>query len=122
MMKLLAQATGLVLLIACLPIMLILAVIVLALQGRPILFRQMRSGKNGVPFKLVKFRSMKDLRDSDGVLLRVRARITGDRMTGTLANDAGTVGSFVDERVDAPPIEGVESTQAEREAAARVLD
>ena len=63
------------------------------------------------------------LRDSDGVLLRVRARITGDRMTGTLANDAGTVGSFEAERVDAaPPIEGVESTQAEREAAARVLD
>lgn len=63
------------------------------------------------------------VRDGDGALLQVRARIAGDRMTGTLARDTGPALAFDAERVgDAPPIDGVEATQAERDAAARVLN
>lgn len=71
-----ARLAGLVLLVACLPVMALLAALVLVLQGRPILFQQARSGKHGVPFKMVKFRSMRDLRDSRGVLLPDAARTT----------------------------------------------
>lgn len=76
MTKLIARMTGLVLLLACLPILLILAAVVLVFQGRPILFHQMRSGKGGLPFKMVKFRSMRDLRDANGVPLPDEARVT----------------------------------------------
>lgn len=76
MTKLIARMTGLVLLAACLPILLILAAVVLVFQGRPILFHQMRSGKGGLPFKMVKFRSMRDLRDANGVPLPDEARVT----------------------------------------------
>jgi SAM-dependent methyltransferase len=63
------------------------------------------------------------VRDGDGALLQVRARIAGDRMTGTLARETGAALAFDAERVgDAPPIDGVEATQAERDAAARVLN
>lgn len=76
MTKIIARFTGLVLLLACLPILLILAAVVLVFQGRPILFHQMRSGKGGIPFKMVKFRSMRDLRDANGVPLPDEARVT----------------------------------------------
>lgn len=76
MSGLIARVAGLVLLLACLPVMAVLAVLVLMLQGRPILFRQVRSGKNGVPFRMVKFRSMRDLRDCHGALLPDAARTT----------------------------------------------
>jgi sugar transferase EpsL len=44
--------------------------------GRPILFRQIRPGLNGRPFVMVKFRTMRDLRDSSGQLLSNEARLT----------------------------------------------
>ena len=37
--------------------------------GRPVLFKQVRPGLDGQPFQLVKFRSMTDSTDSEGVLL-----------------------------------------------------
>lgn len=40
------------------PLMLIAALAVLLDSGRPILFRQRRIGRNGVPFEFLKFRSM----------------------------------------------------------------
>lgn len=40
------------------PLALLLAVVVLCSLGRPILFRQERSGRNGIPFTLYKFRTM----------------------------------------------------------------
>src|SRR3546814_7835693 len=44
--------------------------------GRPVLFRQARSGLGGRPFAMIKFRSMRDLRDGQGALLPDAQRIT----------------------------------------------
>src|SRR3546814_18644465 len=44
--------------------------------GRPVLFRQARSGLGGRPFAMIKFRSMRDLRDGKGALLPDAQRIT----------------------------------------------
>jgi len=41
------------------PILALLALAVLLALGRPILFRQRRAGRHGVPFTLLKFRSMR---------------------------------------------------------------
>jgi lipopolysaccharide/colanic/teichoic acid biosynthesis glycosyltransferase len=76
MTRTLARLVGLILLIACMPLLLILGLVVLVLQGRPVLFHQMRSGKGGHPFKMVKFRSMRDLRDANGVPLPDDERVT----------------------------------------------
>ena len=46
-----------------LPIMAVTALMVLVFEGRPVFFSQERSGLGGKPFRLVKFRSM---RDGDG--------------------------------------------------------
>jgi lipopolysaccharide/colanic/teichoic acid biosynthesis glycosyltransferase len=56
------------LLMVVLPAAVTAALIWLSL-GRPLLFRQVRSGLGGRPFTLVKFRTMHDLRDGDGKLL-----------------------------------------------------
>ena len=61
-------AALLALLLVVLPAAVTAALIWLSL-GRPLLFRQMRSGLAGRPFTLVKFRTMHDLRDGDGKLL-----------------------------------------------------
>lgn len=42
------------------PVLALLAIAVLLALGRPILFRQRRAGRHGVPFTLLKFRSMRD--------------------------------------------------------------
>lgn len=57
-------ATALLLLFS--PIMLIVALGVLISLGRPILFKQMRVGRGGREFRILKFRSMRESRD-DGV-------------------------------------------------------
>ena len=44
--------------------------------GRPIFFLQTRLGKNGKPFKIVKFRNMNNNTDKDGKLLPARERVT----------------------------------------------
>ena len=41
-----------------LPVMAVTALVVWAKLGRPVFFRQERAGRNGRPFRLVKFRSM----------------------------------------------------------------
>ncbi|KPG78539.1 sugar transferase [Frigoribacterium sp. RIT-PI-h] len=50
------------------PVMLVVASSVAVFLGRPVLFRQMRPGRHGEPFALVKFRSMRDLDTADGPL------------------------------------------------------
>ena len=44
--------------------------------GRPVLFRQVRPGLHGQPFKMVKFRTMTDERGLDGALLPDAQRLT----------------------------------------------
>ncbi len=45
-------------------------------MGSPVLFRQVRPGKDAKPFEMVKFRSMKDANASDGTPLPDSERIT----------------------------------------------
>jgi lipopolysaccharide/colanic/teichoic acid biosynthesis glycosyltransferase len=58
------------------PFMLIIALLVKLNLGSPVLFRQTRAGLNGTPFKLVKFRSMLDSRNTQGLLLPDNERMT----------------------------------------------
>lgn len=51
------------------PLLLGLALLILIKLGRPVLFSQVRPGLRGQPFRMVKFRSMTDARDSSGALL-----------------------------------------------------
>jgi lipopolysaccharide/colanic/teichoic acid biosynthesis glycosyltransferase len=50
------------------PVMLVVAASVAVFLGRPVLFRQMRPGRHGEPFALVKFRSMRDVDTANGLL------------------------------------------------------
>lgn len=50
------------------PLMLLLAAVIRARLGPPVFFRQVRPGRNGVPFRLWKFRTMTNERDSTGSL------------------------------------------------------
>lgn len=52
------------------------SILVRVFDGSPVLFRQTRPGLGGQPFELVKFRSMRDLRDESGVLLPDSERIS----------------------------------------------
>lgn len=45
------------------PIILVVALLIHRKLGSPVLFRQTRPGKNGEPFKMVKFRTMQDATD-----------------------------------------------------------
>jgi len=58
------------------PVLLILAVLVRAKLGSPVLFSQDRPGLHGKIFKLYKFRSMSDKRDKNGELLPDSERLT----------------------------------------------
>ncbi|WP_412070418.1 sugar transferase [Rubrivirga sp. IMCC43871] len=51
------------------PVLLALAVAVRVKLGAPMLFRQQRPGLGGIPFEMVKFRTMTDDRAPDGTLL-----------------------------------------------------
>lgn len=61
-----ASAIGLMCL---LPVLLVLALLIRRKLGSPILFSQIRPGKDGKPFRMIKFRSMTDARDANGNLL-----------------------------------------------------
>jgi lipopolysaccharide/colanic/teichoic acid biosynthesis glycosyltransferase len=54
----------------------VVGALVRARLGRPVLFRQERAGLGGRPFELVKFRTMRDTRSSDGRLLPDEERLT----------------------------------------------
>lgn len=66
---------ALALLILGLP-MLVLAGIVRSRLGSPVLFQQVRPGRYGQPFKMVKFRTMRDAIDADGNPLPDSDRMT----------------------------------------------
>jgi lipopolysaccharide/colanic/teichoic acid biosynthesis glycosyltransferase len=58
------------------PLLLVLAVLVRASMGAPVLFRQKRPGYKGQIFTLNKFRTMRDARDPGGSLLPDPQRVT----------------------------------------------
>jgi lipopolysaccharide/colanic/teichoic acid biosynthesis glycosyltransferase len=58
------------------PILAILAILVRIQMGSPILFRQNRPGLNGVPFQMMKFRTMRDAVDGVGNRLPDAQRLT----------------------------------------------
>lgn len=63
-------------LIAFSPLLLGVALLVRLKLGSPVFFTQVRPGKDGKPFRMVKFRSMTDARDASGVLLPDNVRLT----------------------------------------------
>lgn len=58
------------------PVLALTAFLVAICFGRPILFRQLRPGIGGKPFRMLKFRTMVELRDSQGNLLADAERLT----------------------------------------------
>ncbi len=58
------------------PIVVVLCILVRSKLGSPVFFRQVRPGIEGRPFKMVKFRTMTDERDTDGALLPDDQRLT----------------------------------------------
>ena len=62
-------------LLCLLPVLLVLALLIRRKLGSPVLFSQIRPGKDGKPFRMVKFRSMTDARDTDGNLLSDAERL-----------------------------------------------
>jgi len=63
-------------LVVTLPINAAIGVGTLVDVGRPILFKQSRTGRHGVPFTLVKFRNMRNTVDERGELLPASQRVT----------------------------------------------
>lgn len=59
-----------------LPLYWVVAWLVRSKLGAPILFRQVRAGKDAKPFEMIKFRTMTDERDSNGELLPDSVRLT----------------------------------------------
>jgi lipopolysaccharide/colanic/teichoic acid biosynthesis glycosyltransferase len=58
------------------PLLVVTAILVRLRLGTPVLFRQMRPGLAGAPFRLMKFRTMTDARSPDGTLLPDAVRLT----------------------------------------------
>jgi len=58
------------------PLLLTVALLVRVSLGAPVLFVQTRAGRDGEPFRLVKFRTMRDARGPDGEPLPDAARMT----------------------------------------------
>lgn len=58
------------------PVFLLLVCVIRKNLGSPVFFTQIRPGKHGKPFKMIKFRSMRDAIDSDGMPLPDGERLT----------------------------------------------
>src|SRR5580692_7996519 len=65
-----------VLLALLLPLLAAVAVAILVTMGRPVCFRQLRSGRNGARFTLLKLRTMAEDFDAEGSRLDDGARLT----------------------------------------------
>ncbi|MCG9698284.1 sugar transferase [Shewanella sp. Isolate11] len=63
-------------LLCLLPIILIIALLIRVKLGSPVLFKQERPGLNCIVFKMMKFRTMLDAKDSNGNLLPDEQRMT----------------------------------------------
>lgn len=59
------------------PAMAIIALLIWRQMGAPVLFRQTRPGRDGKPFQMIKFRTMRDADDGRGKPLPDAERLTG---------------------------------------------
>lgn len=64
-------------LLVALPLLMVLALLVRINMGAPVLFSQLRPGLHSKPFRMLKFRTMRDAYDRNGVPLPDAERITG---------------------------------------------
>lgn len=78
MVRLLDIAVALIVLTLLSPVFLIVALLILIEDGRPVFIRQTRVGKDGKPFLIVKFRSLRN-----GSSLSKRANAVDPRVTRT---------------------------------------
>ncbi len=67
-------AAGLVLLS---PLFAAVALVIFVTDGRPVIFRQVRAGRDGIPFRIVKFRTMRNGADAERAALRERNEVKG---------------------------------------------
>jgi len=58
------------------PLLLMLVILIRRGMGSPVLFRQIRPGKDGKPFEMMKFRTMRDATGPDGQALPDTERLT----------------------------------------------
>jgi len=65
-----------IMLVLLFPVLLLIAIMVFIFIGSPILFTQIRPGLHEKPFRLYKFRTMQNRRDSEGKLLSDEKRLT----------------------------------------------
>ncbi len=65
-------------LLVCLPLLLLLALAIALIDGLPVLFYQERIGRNGIPFRVFKFRTMRALKGAEqgGFDTGSRSRVT----------------------------------------------
>jgi lipopolysaccharide/colanic/teichoic acid biosynthesis glycosyltransferase len=73
-MDILGSAAALVILS---PVLALVAVAILVTDGRPVLFRQPRAGRNGQAFSIAKFRTMRRGADAERDALRDRNEVQG---------------------------------------------
>ena len=76
MKRLLDLTTASIAILILSPIILSVGLLNRIFLGKPIIFSQQRPGRNGVPFRLLKFRTMKDAVDSRGRPLPDAERLT----------------------------------------------
>lgn len=69
-------SSALLLFIVISPLLLMLMVLVRINLGKPVFFKQQRSGMKQKPFYLIKFRTMSDAKDENGNLLPDHLRVT----------------------------------------------
>lgn len=76
-----------------LPILAIISISVVVLLKPPVFFRQERPGLYGRPFRLIKFRTMTNAKDTTGVLLSDKDRLTrfGRFLRGTSLDELPTL-------------------------------
>ncbi|XWN31264.1 MAG: sugar transferase [Devosia sp.] len=58
------------------PLLLVISLLILRQMGAPVFFRQTRPGLHGKPFRMVKFRTMRNALDADGNPLPDAERLT----------------------------------------------
>ncbi len=67
---------SLIVILVALPVLLVLFILIWMKLGWPVFFTQERPGRHGVPFKMIKFRTMTNERDPQGNLLPDQLRAT----------------------------------------------